>query len=392
MKSFYIRILIGFAIVSCSCSHKDHSVTLIRQNGNPLMIMNQNRISDSIIINLSDIAKDLKFIRLETNPECLIARSTYYITDKYILAKTKNGIFQFDINGKFMRNLVTRGEGPREFSEAEWVVDEKKERLILADEQKTTYFLYFDLKTGEYLGDIPKAIQGVTRKFVLTKYGSLACVPYLSPGTDPGPLYLYWQDLEGKLIDMVRGPADLGIFRGNYLSQIPEGYRYQLAINNKDTIYTLREKALIPYLAFNHGEEVPENMDETGFRIMKIVLETDRYLFLCKDQITHVVKSENNPSTSWNSSEYVLDKDHSKAFAIPGIFNDLVGASEPAQFFKILPNAVIYTALQTLELLGMAERAIANPKSDQKLIGRMEEIRDQLNRDDNPVLLVGKIK
>ena len=356
------------------------------------MVMNLKSISDSTKINLSDFASDLKFIPLETLPECLISYATYYITANYILAKTKSGIYQFDIDGKFIRLLVTSGQGPREFSAAEWVIDEKKNRLILADEQKPGFFMYFDLKTGEYLGDIPKAIPGATRKFALTGYGSLACVPFMNPDDHSGPYYLYWQDLNGKLLDAIKGPADLAIYRDNYLEKLPDGYRYALAYTNKDTLYSVLDKKLIPYLAFNHGEEVPESMEALGYRTMRIALETENYLILNKLQISKVATSGENNTITWEADDYLLDKEHLKAYLISGIYNDFIGAYQQTQTFKILPNNIIYNSLQALELLGIVERAIESPKSDQKLIGRMEQIREHIGREDNPVLLVGRVK
>jgi hypothetical protein len=392
MKYFKFNILVLSTILLLSCSNKDRSVKIIQQGGNQFMEINIKGIRDSTRINLTDIADNLRFIPLETLPECLISRASYYITDKHILAKTRTAIFQFDGNGRFVRILALQGQGPMEFSSAEWVVDEKKDLLILADEQKPNHFMSFDLKTGAYHGNIPKAIPGVTRKFALTPYGSLACVPYMNPGDHPNQFYLYWQNLEGTLLDTVKGPPDLAIYRDNYLQPTAEGYRYMLAINNSDTIYSLENKALKPYLTFNHGEDVPKNMETVGFRNMKIALETSNFLFLFKNQISEVNTNGPNTSTSWISSEYVFDKNQNQAFLASGVYNNFVGATQPVQFFKALPNGFIYCSFQSLELIGIADRALDSPKSDQKLIHRMTQIRDQIGREDNPVLLVGQLR
>jgi hypothetical protein len=252
--------------------------------------------------------------------------------------------------------------------------------------------MHFDLKSGGYLGDIPKAIKGVTRKFALTDNGTLACVPNLLPRDHPDQFYIYWQDLKGKLTGTLKGPANLSIMRDNYFEPLPGGYRYMLAYTNRDTIYTVSDKTLIPYLAFNYGEEVPQSMEAPGYRTMKIAIETDRYLFLNKFQITNVLTVDNLSTVSWEANDYLVDKIQKKAFLIAGIYNDFIGTRQQTQTFKVLPNNLIYNALQALELIGIAERSIENPKSDQKLIGRMTNLRDQISRDDNPVLLVGRIK
>jgi len=393
MKSSFVTRFIFFTLVIGACKSGDHSVTLLDgSNGAPLMVLNIKDTRDSTVIPLSGIASDLHFIRLETLPECLINSATYYITTNYILSKTKTAIYQFDHRGTFVRILATRGQGPREFSMSEWLVDEKENSLIISDEQKAGYFLHYDLVTGEYLGDIPKAIPGVTRKFAITAYGSLVCVPYMSPENSQDLYYLYWQDKNGKLIDTIRGPSGLAIYRDVYFSKITEGYRFMPAYTNKDTIYTIRDKKLIPYLAFNQGEPVPEDMEAEGYRSMRIAMETERYLFLNKLQVTKVATSGNNTSVTWNSNDYLFDKQAKKAYGIAGLYNDFTGSHQPIQTFSIQPDQVICCAFQAMEFIGIAERAIENPKSDQKLIGRMKEMLDLVGRDDNPVLLVGKLK
>jgi hypothetical protein len=127
-------------------------------NGNEVMVVSPDRIRDSVRIHLSEIADSMRIIPLETRPECLISQATYYLTNKYILARTKTAILQFDMQGRFIRILANRGEGPGEYMAADWVADEKTNRLILSDEPKTGYFMQFDLHTGEQLSNIPKAI------------------------------------------------------------------------------------------------------------------------------------------------------------------------------------------------------------------------------------------
>jgi hypothetical protein len=356
------------------------------------MQLNIDKIHDTIRVNLSDIAADFHFIRLETRPECLIASAKYYVSDKYILAQTRSAIYQFDAEGRYIRTLAVAGEGPREFTRASWVIDENNNRVIIADEGKVNYLLCFDLNTGEYLGDIPKAVKGTTRRMALTAYGSLACVPYMSPGEKPDPFYLYWQDMSGKLLDFVPGKPNLAIMRDNYLAATPDGYRYMLAYNNRDTIYTLSDKNLIPWLTINHGETVPESMEAQGYRTMKIAMETDRYLFLTRQLITKVTSSGTNTSIAWSHNDYLLDKQRHRAFLTNGLYNDFMGDPQPAGLFTIQPNNLICTAMQAPEVIGITERAIENPKSDQKLIGRMKQLREAVLAEDNPVLLIGIVR
>ncbi len=390
MKNLLFILLTSWIILATACSR--HTITEITVNGRQVMQLNMKDVRDSARINLSDMATDLRFVRLETRPECLIAAAKYYISDNYILARTRTAIYQFDSFGRYIRTLAVQGQGPREFSRADLVIDEKNNRVIISDESKTTYLLSFDLTNGNYLGDIPKAVSAVTRRMCLTAYGSLACVPYMEPGGIPMPYFLYWQDMNGKLLDYVPGRAGLAIMRDNYLERIPEGYRYMLAYNNRDTIYTLKDKTLLPYLVINHGETVPENMEAEGYRAAKIAMETQRYLFLTQQMVTRAVTNGNSTTVQWTQNEFVLDKKLRRAYPVKGIFNDFMGDSQPVSLFSVHPDNIICLTLQALEVIGIAERAIEDPKSDQKLIGRMMLLKEAVGREDNPVLLVGKIR
>jgi hypothetical protein len=165
-----------------------------------------------------------------------------------------------------------------------------------------------------------------------------------------------------------------------------------LAMANRDTIYSLTDKKLIPAVVFNYRDPVPDNMETVGFRYMKISLETDRYLFCTNSQVVKLESSGENQIMHWAQTDFVIDKSQKAVWNTSGIYNDFIGATLLPQQYRIQSNGFIFNAIQSLELIGISERTIANPKSDQKLIWRMEQIRNQTNREDNPILIVGKVR
>ena len=68
---------------------------------------------------LSDIAKEIKYIKLESNPDCFIQQyHKYYITNDYILVydRRQDLIFLYNREGKFLRRISKKGKGPGEYN------------------------------------------------------------------------------------------------------------------------------------------------------------------------------------------------------------------------------------------------------------------------------------
>lgn len=95
--------------------------------------------------NLSEIAKDIDLIKLETTEECLIGKiyQTFFVSDKIIIidkdqqqsGKNYNGIvLVFNRDGKFLNKIGSRGKGPGEYSNINAAtVDRKNEHFYISD-------------------------------------------------------------------------------------------------------------------------------------------------------------------------------------------------------------------------------------------------------------------
>jgi hypothetical protein len=96
---------------------------------------------------LSEVAKDIDFIPLETTNECLIGKSRMFFSDKYIVVADwqQDMIFLFDRNGKFIRKIGSKGQGPGEYIDPAMFVL-SGDKLFLWDSKMS--MLCYDLKTG----------------------------------------------------------------------------------------------------------------------------------------------------------------------------------------------------------------------------------------------------
>ncbi|MFO8067456.1 MAG: 6-bladed beta-propeller [Bacteroidales bacterium] len=68
-------------------------------------------------ITLSSFADSIDYIPLETKPECLIkVIKDVEITSDYIFISQSNSIYKFDIEGKFLMQIGSHGNGPGEYA------------------------------------------------------------------------------------------------------------------------------------------------------------------------------------------------------------------------------------------------------------------------------------
>ena len=137
----YLYILIITLITSCSNNKKQGEVTNIHFQEKSI------NISESF---------DFRFVRLETNNDCLIAnihRIAIY-NDKIFVHdffRTESSLLVFDINGKFITRIGSKGGARDEYNEvAFFAIDKENNKLIISDMRKQR-LMYFDPDSYEYL-------------------------------------------------------------------------------------------------------------------------------------------------------------------------------------------------------------------------------------------------
>ncbi|MCK9161006.1 MAG: 6-bladed beta-propeller [Bacteroidaceae bacterium] len=113
----FISILI-FAFLCVGC----HSETSQKQNSDTqskiikLDISNLSNYREIEKFNLSEAAKNIRIVPLETKGECLISKiDNIIIADSSIIINDNQKIYRFDMNGKFMNIIGKIGEGPEEY-------------------------------------------------------------------------------------------------------------------------------------------------------------------------------------------------------------------------------------------------------------------------------------
>jgi hypothetical protein len=105
---------------------------------------------------MSSLFKKAKIIPLETADESLIGQITeVQVSDgKMFVFDTDHihgGLFVFDMDGKFIRRIGRKGQGPEEYVFlSDFTVDEAKHEIYLMDLDRKCIMIY-DIETGKYI-------------------------------------------------------------------------------------------------------------------------------------------------------------------------------------------------------------------------------------------------
>ena len=247
--SKFLILFVSLICILASCSNsKDDTVSVIKHGRSLEYRIHTQEINDSLQLKLSDFVTDFEFIPLETKEECLVSwGGDYYLGEQYYLIEKKgDGILQFNRDGKFIRKIVDVGQGPQEFVDGFWSVDEKNQILYIADEAKRNYFLSFDLFTGAYLGDIPKAVSCRTPQIYSLPNGSILVSTKGNYDKDGLTSIVFCQDSNGNLLNSIESNAESPVFWSK-LTRSNTEQLYSLKMVNNDTIYQIldyAEKAL----------------------------------------------------------------------------------------------------------------------------------------------------
>jgi hypothetical protein len=390
------QILI-LAVLFCSSSisygqKADKSVNLIQNGKDTGYLIHLKEIKETYSPKLSDFAKDFDIIRLETSKDCILGNGTYYITNEYILVeKPKHGVLQFSSKGKFIRTLAKMGQGPAEYLMPNFTVDEEKQILYINDYTKGGYFLSFDLHSGEYLGNIEKAIHGTSTDIRLLSDNILLVQNVTYPQNEQDKCILYYQDLSGRLITKVDYPKDMhfSLQSNSIINQNPP-FRYQ--VRDLDTVFTIHNTSLSPFLVFDYGEPNPPGVNTPGHKSMYLDFETSQGVYFHKFFIT---TNKVRNGTIGAADYYLLDKNKNKVFSYDSIYIDPIHqsmSSYKSGYIEIQNNGSVYIVFQAIDLIEQAEIALADSQFSDPYRSILEDVISDLDVEDNPVILLGRLK
>lgn len=281
--SFSVALL--SALLVCSC--KSQSTPSLEFDGKVLEApLLSDELTDKPVY--SDYVASIDTIRLESD---VLESYVYWVedlrcTDDYIFIKSRDGIYAFDYQGKFVRTIRKIGRGRGEYLEIKkFDIQERLRQISIYDLQTASIYVYsFD---GVFIKKIPVSQY-------ICEFAALSNGHYLLYNYEDGPQIkgLFEIDGDGKYVKTLFEIPEYykHIYPNqNFFNHISDDVVSFMSLEDKDIIYHYTNDSLYSAYKINTGVELPLDILQTpktwefpdeGY-IKQLYYETDRLLSLC---------------------------------------------------------------------------------------------------------------
>lgn len=348
---------------------------------------------------MSEIADSIRLIPLETNDKSLIKRlmaANILQTKEYLFLPWLEKLFQFTKDGKFIRTIGRKGNGPGEFT---WIsqIDVDEEKGLVYMLTTSAKINIYEMETGKFIRAM-KVPNLEASEFVMLPGQDTIAATFVRNNNGRRKERIYLSDLNGDTLRvfnrwdlfelnsqyswMMSGDADRYMFRYKDNACYKEYYN--------DTLFTITRNTLEPRYIFQLGKySLPmeyrfEYLDGNGKRFQELAapylqydaIETDSYIFMPYSNWAGEKARENQLA--------IYDKNGKNCFKVTGghIENDLLSS---------LPFRPM-TALDSHTLIGVwnPDEIFKKAEKDPSLL-EIEQLKG-LKEDDNPVLMLVYLK
>ncbi|MGI5913350.1 MAG: 6-bladed beta-propeller [Bacteroidales bacterium] len=417
-KSICFALILGFLFFSCGRS-KEVKLPVVEVNGIEIPDLDPFLI-EPVDIKLSQIGESFRTVILESNPECLLGGSAkLQIGDNYIIARDDLGIFQFSIDGSFIRKLVTIGRGPGEISAANCSCLIEDEDLFLVVTNNDIYM--YCLSSGEFMGKKVKPEISANESLYDCVYigDSRILYSFYNNGlVDPSAsgCGVKIQTLDGSILwQHYFDYNSINIFSSTYkyvagsrISLLSTNYSDEVIIRiiDQDTVYKLNTSSysLRPAL-LNRIEKVKVDGFPVSIFAKGCSYENLEYKSINGYRLinfTSVNELSDDFSVILGDRYYIIYDDNQKSATRVGVFNndyfgflhETVGDRKLPHYFPTLlpPNGKLVVTFDAFTFLQFVDEALANPQLDANVRDRLLDISGKVTEISNPILLIGDIK
>jgi hypothetical protein len=387
------------ALFFAQCINKDVNEKVF------FVINYEDLLQNKETVKLTDIASDVKYIKLESGKDLVIfANAEYYFSKEYIFVNNYNHVLVFDYSGKFIRKIGSKGRGPGEIDLIRTISVLESDKILVIQTSANRNLLYYSFD-GKFIKSLPVIGEVLKIKFIdennFIRYYSC------SQGNEE---YLYilsnekWDTLSKvnnhyKWINNtnIKGMVGYTSFKPFY------SYNNKVFVKSmyNDTVYTILNNKIEPDLYLNLGKyRLPEELrPEPPQSISRFRNENEKYFFGGIMEaggmifiMTSNYKAKINRNILYNrkSSEgiFLVDASHEPS----GFINDWDGSIEfwpegsinDQEIFMEIPAIVLKKKL-------LDESKGKNAFSDLKKTD-LKEIIGDLDELDNPVLMIVRLK
>ncbi|HEX8019276.1 6-bladed beta-propeller [Mucilaginibacter sp.] len=278
---FHLTILV-YLLLICSCTRTTTSYT--EDISKFTTIHAPQKIKDLQFVKYSDVFDSVKIIKLESTKSSLIGRIDkvlYYDSKIFILDQTeRKAVFEFDANGKFIRQFGSVGNGPGKYNEPNDISVNKKELAIwVSDLEK---FVIYDLD-GRFLREVKTASFGKSGAMLDDNKFAV----YLDIGADVASgekFNLKVINDQGEVTHVAFEKKDKDFSKGSFFFSQNEN-QFIISPGYSNNIYALGNNAVTKKFAVDFGQyQMPADFSQKFPTAIKFqqALSRSNYAYLSK--------------------------------------------------------------------------------------------------------------
>lgn len=345
-------------------------------------------------VGLSEIAQDIRLIRLETSDKSLIRNFNGYVGERHIISVGQAVIHLFSSDGAFIGEVSRRGKGPGEFTQVDaWAVD-GDEKYFLYHEMGKNHINRYDLERLSQAEPIPFQSKGSLNSITVYDDSLLLIMPGIfgSYGYD-----FFFQTFDGTITggmerkDVPHPGAWAGMNARLHISA--EG-KILMQPSESDTVYIVEANALIP--AIYCISERPEKFGDMTKGAYNIYLYERNGLIHFLQTGYEKTISQGNAMISINDVRYfIYDRKKSEVRIAEPLYHELWGYRLDLPGLVFQDGGLIHCSVQAMEIRRFIRDALASSGSDAgNSSGRkeLETLYALIKEDDNPVIIRGRLK
>jgi len=362
-------------------------------------------------VSLSEIAESVEFVQFENSPKALLGRiSEIQLTKDYIFLKHSGNklLTQFTRDGKYIRHFGTLGRGPKEYALMRMFSLDEKNKLVYIHTNWTRKILVYNFD-GEYVktlkfGAVERGIIAWGRDSLLVSFGE----PHI--GNEP---FVFIEHNQNG--DTLQGVDNHIFWDKDETSQSMVGFWGQNSfyrLGNKlhmkgwynDTVYTYDDQnKIVPKFFIDlEDHKIPDDLvyERKSTRPMPAdsywvgVHESSNYIFIPYGSHYNI---QTRKQIKDEEGCVLYNKKTKNGIAVienetGGFINDLTGGPD----FKPLytSDSTVFVTVSALDMKlyldsdKFKKQTVKFPEEKEKLA----QLNKTLKEDDNPFLMVAKLK
>lgn len=398
-RNLSILFLIIF-ITSCNNSKNSHALdnNLNSSTDLPYFINIEKSLTEAKSVLLSNIGKQLEYIPLETNPNCMI-QSIQHIrfSEDFIFIADFTKILQFDRKGKFLRQIGTNGRGPGEYlGISDFCIDQKHKKIYINE-------CYFGCEILEYdfNGSFIKSFNQPWISYQFIVYDTTGFIFHFTHDNDSTVYSKYNFYITNYDLNPTYKVKRNFIRKSNIAARKIPLYYFNNILHFKqytvDTLYTLENEKPKPYAIFKLGKsKLDPNIMFNGRNpnVAQMIKEIENYF-----EISKILENENYLFTniafgvSDSSKSCVYNKKSAETTIIEdvGFQNDIDGGI-PFWPRYIYNDNILIDYVDAFKFLNSIQSSESNNFNGRvkKRNNQLEILKENLTETSNPILIVLK--